>query len=78
MVHSVTGETINSYKNLTNDPFIRDDRTKDLGKEFRSLAQGDSSSKAPDINSAFILKHEEIKNILNDPKITYERIVVDF
>ena len=40
VVHPVTNETITNYKNLANDPLLKDTWTKAMCKDLGKIAQG--------------------------------------
>jgi hypothetical protein len=79
MVHPTMGETISSYKRLMHNPDTAEVWQKAFGKDFGGMAQGDKETGQQGINSIFVMKHEDIKLILNkDRTVTYARVVVDF
>jgi hypothetical protein len=78
VVHPVTGETIDKYEKLMNDPATRDIWTTAFGKEIGGLAQGDNKTGAAGTNTIFFMNHDEIKNIPKDRTVTYARVVVDY
>jgi hypothetical protein len=78
VVHPITGETIDKYEKLANDPIMRDVWTTAFGKELGSLAQGDNKTGAAGTDTVFFMNHDEIKNIPKDRTVTYARVVVDY
>jgi hypothetical protein len=72
VVHPVTGETINNYRKLANDPVLKPDWTTEFGREFGNIAQGDKRTGEKGTNCVFVMTPEEIMNIPTD------RIVVDY
>jgi hypothetical protein len=78
MVHSTTGETISSYKQLMHDPDTAEIWQTAFGKDFGGMAQGDKKTGQKGTNSIFVMTHNEIKLILRTQTITYARVVVVF
>jgi hypothetical protein len=78
VVHPITGETIDKYEKLANDPIMRDVWTTAFGKELGSLAQGDNKTGAAGTDTVFFMNHDEIKNIPKDRTVTYACVVVDY
>ena len=52
--------------------------TTTLGKQFDSMAQGDTKTGTHCMDSIFVMIHSKIKSILKDRVITYVPLVVDF
>jgi hypothetical protein len=78
VIHPITGETIDKYEKLANDPVMKEVWTTAFGKELGSLAQGDSKTGAAGTNTIFFMNHDEIKQIPKDRTVTYARVVVDY
>jgi hypothetical protein len=78
IVHPVTGETIDKYKRLANDPVMKEIWTTAFGKELGGLTQGDNKTGAAGTNTVFFMDHNEIKNIPSDCNVTYAQVVVDY
>ena len=78
VVHSVTGETITSYKKLIKDALYCYTWETAFGKEFGNIAQGDDRTGEKGTNCVFVMTHEEIANIPRDRVVTYARIVIDY
>eukprot|EP00984_Skeletonema_dohrnii_P002769 scaffold955_cov79-Skeletonema_dohrnii-CCMP3373.AAC.11 len=78
VVHPVTGETINNYRKLASDPVMKPDWTKEFGREFGNIAQGDKLTGEKGTNCVFVMTPDEIMNIPSDRVVTYARIVVDY
>ena len=78
VVHPITGETIDKYERLANDPVTSEIWTTAFGKELGGLAQGDNKTGAAGTNTVFFLSHDEIRNIPKDRTVTYARVVVDY
>ena len=66
IVHPDTVKTITSYKKLQRNPVTKEVWTRELGKGFGSLAQGDDPAKPPGTNTPFVLYHKQIKNTPSD------------
>jgi hypothetical protein len=77
MVHPMTGKTISSYKKLMHDPATYKIWQTAFGKDFGSMAQGNSKTKQNGTNSIFVMTHEEIKRIPKNQTVTYAHVVVD-
>ena len=73
----MTGKIISKYKELANNPEMREVRTTDFGRDFGGLAQGDSKTGEKGSTEIFVMICDEIKNIPADTKITYGRLVVN-
>jgi hypothetical protein len=72
MVHSVTGETISSYKKLMHDPATADIWQTAFGKDFGGMAQGDNKTGQKGTNAMFVINHDKIKTVLKaGKKFTY-------
>ena len=76
VVHPVTKETITKYKQLIEDPLLRDTWSKAMCKELGRLCQGFGETEGTD--TMRFLDLEGIKNIPKDRVVTYARIVVDY
>ena len=76
VVHPVTKETITKYKQLIDDPLLRETWQEAMCKELGRLAQGYGDTKGTD--TIRFLDWDQIKNIPKDRVITYARIVVDY
>jgi hypothetical protein len=63
MVHTTTGETISSYKQLMHDPDTAETWQTAFGKDFGGTAQGDQKTGQKGTNSIFVMTHDEIKLI---------------
>jgi hypothetical protein len=68
MVHPITGITISSYKKLMNDPATAEVWQTAFGKEFGGMAQGDKKTGQKGTNSIFVMKHNELAQILRAGK----------
>ena len=66
-----------NYKKVANDPVIGETWRTGLGKEFGNIVQGDNKTGKKGTNCAFVMTHEQIKNIPKDRVVTYARIVID-
>ena len=78
VVHPVTGETIQSYKKLSQDEVLGPTWRRGFGKEFGNLCQGDDLTGEKGTNALHVMSHDEIANIPADRVVTYARIVVDY
>ena len=76
VVHPVTKETITKYKQLIEDPLLRDTWAKAMCKELGKLRQDFEDTEGTD--TIKFLDLEGIKNTLKDRTVTYVRIVVDY
>ncbi len=70
MVHPITGITISSYKKLLNDPATAKVWQNAFGKEFGGVAQGDNKTGQKGTNAIFVMKHDELAQILRAGKKT--------
>jgi hypothetical protein len=78
MVHSVTRETISSYKKLMHDPATAEIWQTGFEKDFRGMAQGDNKTGQKGTNAMLVMTHEEIQKVIRaGKKITYANPVVD-
>ena len=64
MVHPLTGETILSYKKLTNDAATAEVWQKAFGKDFGGMAQGDTKTGQKGTNTMFVMTQEDIAHAL--------------
>ena len=78
VIHQKTGELITSYKRLSEDPELREVWGTGFGKEWGSLAQGDTRTGAKVTDTFKILRPEQVLLIPNDRVATYANIVVDY
>ena len=72
------GELIMSYKRLSKDPELKEVWETGFGKEWGSLAQGDTRTGVIVTNTFKILRPEQILLIPNYCVVTYANIVVDY
>jgi hypothetical protein len=78
MVHPITGVTISSYKKLMNDSATAEVWQTAFGKEFGGMAQGDNKTGQKGTNAIFVMKHDEIAQIVwVGKKIMFAHPVVD-
>jgi hypothetical protein len=78
MVHLIIGITISSDKKLMNDPATAKVWQTAFGKEFRGMAQGDNKTGQKGTNAIFVMKHNELAQILRaGKKITFAHPAVD-
>jgi hypothetical protein len=78
MVHPITGITISSYKKLMNDPATAKVWQTTFSKEFGGMAQGDNKTGKKGTNAIFVMKHNELAQILRaGKKFTFANPVVD-
>jgi hypothetical protein len=68
MVHPLTDITISSYKKLMSDPATAKVWKTAFGKEFRGMAQGDNKTGQKGTNAIFVMKHDELSQILRAGK----------
>ena len=66
-----------SYKRLSKDPEMKEVWETGFGKEWGSLAQGDTRTRAKGTDTFKILRPEQVLLIPNDRVVTYANIVVD-
>ena len=78
VVHPITGETITKYQKIVKDPLLKPIWERSMGKEFGSLAQGDTLTGEKGTDCMFVMDHNEIANIPTERTITYGRIVIDY
>ena len=79
MVHSVTGETISSYKKLMHDLATAEVWQTAFGKDFGSMAQGDNKTGQKGMNAMFVMTRDEIaRTIAANKCFTYGNSVVDY
>ena len=76
MMHTVTGETITSYKKAMKDPTTAEIWQTAFGKEFGGMAQGDDKTKTKGTNDMFVMTHNNIAQ-LKGKKYTYTNILHD-
>jgi hypothetical protein len=68
MVHPIIGVTISSYKKLMNDSATAKVWQTAFGKEFGGMAQGDNKTGQKGTNAIFVMKHDEIAQIVQAGK----------
>ena len=78
VIHPRTVELIMSYKKLSKDQELREVWVTGFGKEWVSLAQGDTRTGAKGTDTFKILRIEQILLIPNDRVVTYANIVVEY
>ncbi len=79
MVHSVTGETISSYKKFMHDLATAEVWQTAFGKDFGSMAQGDNKTGQKGMNAMFVMTRDEIaRTIAVNKCFTYGNSVVDY
>ena len=76
VIHPVTKQTINKYEHLIRDETLAEMWKKAMCRELGRLAQGFDEIKGT--NTVKFLTLEEIKNIPDNKKITFVRIVVNY
>ena len=60
VVHPITGETITKYQKIVKDPLLKPIWERSMGKEFGSLAQGDTLTGEKGTDCMFVMDHNEI------------------
>jgi hypothetical protein len=78
MVHPTTGKTISSYKRLMHDPAMAVTWQTAFGKDFGSMAQGDTKLGQRGMNLIFVVTHDKITHIPKHQTVAYAHVVVDF
>ena len=78
VIHPTTGEVIDKYRKLTTDKELGEIWQTAFGKEFGSLAQGDTKTVQKGTNTLFVLTHDEIQKISKDQTVAYAKVVVDY
>ncbi len=68
MVHTVTGETISSYKMLMHNPATAEVWQIAFGKYIGGMVQGDNKTGQKGTNAMFVMTHEEIQHVLGAGK----------
>ena len=76
VVHPVTQKNHHKYKNLIEDPLLRETWMKAMAKELRRLAQGYKDTKGT--NTIEFMDLDESANIPKAKIVTYGCIVVDY
>ena len=78
VIHPTTGEIITKYQRLARDKELGQTWQTGFGKEFGSLAQGDTRTGVKGNSTLIVMERNDIKNIPADRKVTYGRLVVDY
>jgi hypothetical protein len=68
MLHLITGITISSYKKLMHDLATAKVWQTAFSKEFGGMAQGDNKTGQKGTNAIFVMKHNELAQILQSGK----------
>ena len=80
VVHPKPGKAITKYQRLADnpDPVLHETWRTGFGKNFVKMAQGDTKTDTPGMNTIFVLTHDKISHIPKSKTITYACLVVDF
>jgi hypothetical protein len=64
MLHSVTRQTISSYKKLMNDPATAEVWQTAFGRDFGEMAQEDNKTGLEGTHAIFMMTHDKIAHAL--------------
>jgi hypothetical protein len=79
MVHSVTGQTISSYKKLMNYPATAEVWQMAFGRDFGGMLQGDNKTGQKGMNAMFMMTHKKIAYAVAAKNVfTYENPVNNY
>jgi hypothetical protein len=78
MIHSKTGKSISSHKQLMHNPAMSEVWQTAFGKDFGGMVQGNNKMGQKCTNSIFVTTHNEVKCIPKNQTVTYACIVVNF